>query len=110
MTQAEQAQNPSAMLSGWQAGLMNNYGTPPVALVSGRGVYVTDDQGNEYLDMLAGIAVNALGYGHPKIVEAVSSQIQTLAHVSNLFASQPAVDAAGELVRRFGDDSARVFF
>lgn len=110
MTQAEQAQNPSAMLSGWQAGLMNNYGTPPVALVSGRGVYVTDDQGNEYLDMLAGIAVNALGYGHRKIVQAVSTQIQTLAHVSNLFASQPAVDAAGELVRRFGDDSARVFF
>ncbi|OFT82045.1 acetylornithine transaminase [Corynebacterium sp. HMSC29G08] len=110
MTQAETAQEPSAMLSGWNAGLMNNYGTPPVALVSGRGVFVTDDRGNEYLDMLAGIAVNALGYGHPKIVEAVSSQIQTLAHVSNLFASQPAVDAAGELVRRFGDDSARVFF
>ena len=100
----------SEILSGWQAGLMNNYGPPQVALVSGHGSTLVDDAGNEYIDMLAGIAVNALGHAHPAIVQAVTEQVQTLGHVSNLFASEPAVDVAGELVRRFGDESARVFF
>lgn len=100
----------SEILTGWHAGLMNNYGPPQVALVSGEGAVLTDDAGNEYIDMLAGIAVNALGHAHPAIVEAVTRQVSTLGHVSNLFASEPVVKVAGELVRRFGDESARVFF
>jgi len=100
----------SEILTGWQTGLMNNYGTPPIALVKGEGATLIDDSGNTYIDLLAGIAVNALGHAHPAVVHAVTEQINTLGHVSNLFASEPAVKVAGELVRRFGDPDARVFF
>lgn len=100
----------SEILLGWQADLMNNYGTPPIALVKGEGSTVTDDVGTTYIDMLAGIAVNSLGHAHPAVVEAVSRQVSELGHVSNLFASQPAVDVAAGLVQRFGDPGARVFF
>ncbi|WP_301925621.1 acetylornithine transaminase [Corynebacterium glaucum] len=89
---------------------MNNYGTPPIALVKGEGATLIDDSGNTYIDLLAGIAVNALGHAHPAVVQAVTEQINTLGHVSNLFATEPAVKVAGELVRRFGDPDARVFF
>ncbi len=89
---------------------MNNYGTPQIQLVSGHGATVTDNEGKEYIDMLAGIAVNSLGHGHPDIVAAVSKQVGELAHVSNLFITEPAVNVAEELIKRFGDDSARVFF
>ncbi|WIM68767.1 acetylornithine transaminase [Corynebacterium breve] len=94
----------------WGEVLMNTYGTPPVELVSGSGALVTDDEGKEYIDLLAGIAVNALGHGHPAIVDAVTAQIAELGHVSNLFASKPVVQVASELRKRFGDESARVFF
>lgn len=101
----------------WQNTLMNNYGTPKVALASGRGATVTDVDGNEYIDMLAGIAVNSLGYAHEKVVEAVSQQVAKLGHASNIFITQPALDVASGLISRFrayaGDnaaDSARVFF
>lgn len=100
----------SEILTGWQTGLMNNYGTPPIALVKGEGATLIDDSGNTYIDLLAGIAVNALGHAHPAVVHAVTEQISTLGHVSNLFATEPAVKVAGELVRRFGDPDARVFF
>lgn len=94
----------------WDESILNTYGTPPVALVSGQGARLTDEEGNEYIDMLAGIAVNSLGTAHPAIVEAVTEQIQRLGHVSNLFGSQPVVDAADKLRARVGDESARVFF
>ncbi|WP_018296322.1 acetylornithine transaminase [Corynebacterium lubricantis] len=94
----------------WGEVLMNNYGTPQIQLVSGHGATVTDNEGKEYIDMLAGIAVNSLGHGHPDIVAAVSKQVGELAHVSNLFITEPAVNVAEELIKRFGDDSARVFF
>ena len=100
----------SDIVSGWQAALMGNYGTPTVALVSGTGSTVTDEDGREYLDLLAGIAVNSLGYAHPAVVEAVSAQVSQLAHVSNIFASRPAVNVATELIKRFGDPDACVFF
>src|SRR5690625_3258459 len=90
--------------------MMNNYGTPPVGIVSGHGAYLVDEQGNEYLDLLAGIAVNSLGTNHPAVVEAVSTQVATLGHVSNLFASPPAVKLAQRLKDKVGDDSARVIF
>ena len=94
----------------WPENLMNNYGTPPAGLVSGSGAVVVDEDGRELIDMLAGIAVNSLGHGHPRVIEAVTEQLSTLGHVSNLFASQPAVDAAAKLKARVGDDSARVLF
>ncbi len=102
---------PDATLIGsWQDAMMNNYGTPPVGIVSGHGAYLVDEQGNEYLDLLAGIAVNSLGTNHPAVVEAVSTQVATLGHVSNLFASPPAVKLAQRLKEKVGDDSARVIF
>ena len=70
--------------SAWNDTLMNTYGTPPVTLVSGKGAHATGKDGTDYIDLLAGIAVNSLGHAHPAIVEAVSSQISTLGHVSNL--------------------------
>ncbi|OFP25059.1 acetylornithine aminotransferase [Corynebacterium sp. HMSC066C02] len=94
----------------WGQVLSNTYGTPPVAIVSGKGATVTDEDGKEYIDMLAGIAVNSLGYAHPAIVEAVSTQVATVGHVSNLFASKPVIEAAGKLLEKVGDSDARVFF
>ncbi|MDK8763199.1 acetylornithine transaminase [Corynebacterium sp. MSK218] len=94
----------------WGEVLSNTYGTPPVALVSGRGSTVTDEDGKDYIDLLAGIAVSSLGYAHPAIVEAVSTQVATLGHVSNLFASPPVVETATKLLEKVGDNDARVFF
>ncbi len=79
----------------WTASLMDNYGTPAVELVSGHGAVVVDADGREYLDLLGGIAVNALGHAHPAIVQAVSAQVATLGHVSNFF-THPTVIALAE--------------
>ncbi len=75
----------------WAAVMQDNYGTPPITLVSGRGAWVRDAAGREYLDLLAGIAVNALGHAHPAIVGAVSAQAATLGHTSNLVINDPAL-------------------
>jgi acetylornithine/N-succinyldiaminopimelate aminotransferase len=85
---------------------------PPIAmLVRGKGAHVWDVDGNEYLDFLAGIAVNALGHAHPVLVEAVSNQIATLAHVSNYFATPPELELAERLRRITGaGERGRVFF
>ena len=97
-------------MSTWPDVIMNTYGTPAITLVSGAGAEVTDSEGRTHIDLLAGIAVNALGHGHPAVVQAVSEQIATLGHVSNLYASQPVIDVAAGLIDRFGDPDARVFF
>ncbi len=68
-----------AMRQRWEAVMMNNYGTPAVALASGDGAVVTDVDGRSYLDLLGGIAVNVLGHRHPAIIEAVTHQMTTLA-------------------------------
>ncbi|MFJ5078326.1 acetylornithine transaminase [Streptomyces sp. NPDC088553] len=93
----------------WQDSLMNNYGTPRLPLVRGEGAKVWDADGNEYLDFVGGIAVNALGHGHPAIVEAVTRQIRTLGHVSNLFVAEPPVALAEKLLALFGRPG-KVFF
>jgi len=91
--------------------MMDNYGTPPLALVSGQGAVVTDVDGKSYLDLLAGIAVNVLGHRHPAIIEAVTAQLNTLGHVSNLYATEPGIALAEQLVAHLGCDlPARVFF
>ncbi|WP_026919019.1 acetylornithine transaminase [Gordonia shandongensis] len=92
----------------WAAALMNNYGTPGVALVRGEGATVYDADGRAYLDLLGGIAVNALGHAHPAVVEAVTTQIATLGHVSNIYIAPPVVELAERLAAAVADD-ARVF-
>ncbi|MDR3034914.1 MAG: acetylornithine transaminase [Kitasatospora sp.] len=89
--------------------LMNNYGTPRIPLVRGEGALLWDADGKQYLDLVAGIAVNALGTAHPAIVEAVTQQITTLGHVSNLFMAEPAVELAEKLVELAGRPG-KVFF
>ena len=94
----------------WQGALMSNYGTPPMLLVRGLGSRVWDADGAEYIDLLAGIAVNALGHADPRLVEAVSTQLATLGHTSNLAATEPTIMLAERLVELLGVDGARVFF
>lgn len=93
----------------WQGALMDNYGTPRLPLVRGAGTKLWDADGNEYLDFVGGIAVNALGHGHPAIVEAVTRQIGSLGHVSNLFVAEPPVALAERLLQLFGREG-RVYF
>jgi acetylornithine aminotransferase len=100
-----------SLLDRWQAVMMNNYGTPPLALASGEGAVVTDVDGKTYLDLLGGIAVNILGHRHPAVIEAVTAQLNTLGHVSNLYATEPGIALAEALVGHLGADApARVFF
>ncbi|MFJ9827919.1 acetylornithine transaminase [Streptomyces sp. NPDC101160] len=93
----------------WQGSLMDNYGTPRLPLVRGEGARVWDADGNEYLDFVGGIAVNALGHAHPAVVDAVSRQIASLGHVSNLFVAEPPVALAEKLLQLFGRPG-KVFF
>ncbi|ULR49402.1 acetylornithine transaminase [Streptomyces deccanensis] len=93
----------------WRGSLMNNYGTPKLSLVRGSGSRVWDADGTEYVDYVGGIAVNALGHAHPAVVEAVSNQIASLGHVSNLFVAEPPVALAERLLEHFGRDG-KVFF
>src|SRR5699024_6428205 len=82
----------------WRGALMSNYGTPELTLVRGDGATVWDADGNEYLDMLGGIAVNALGHAHPEVVRAVQEQVGELGHTSNLYINQPTVRLAERLL------------
>jgi acetylornithine aminotransferase len=93
----------------WQQSMMDNYGTPPLGLVRGEGAVVWDESGKSYVDMLGGIAVNLLGHAHPAVVAAVTRQISTLGHVSNLFVAEPPVALAEALLARAGR-AGRVFF
>jgi acetylornithine aminotransferase len=86
----------------WRGAMMNNYGTPPLALVRGAGAEVWDADGNRYLDLLAGIAVNSLGHAHPAIVEAVTTQLSTLGHTSNLYLTEPSIALAERLIDLLG--------
>jgi len=96
------------LIDRWQRSMMDNYGTPPLALVRGTGAVVTDEAGRSYVDMFGGIAVNALGHAHPAVVEAVSRQVATLGHVSNLFVAEPPV-ALAELLLALAGRPGRVF-
>ncbi len=93
----------------WQAAMMDNYGTPPLTLVRGEGAQVWDSDGRRYLDLLGGIAVNALGHAHPAVVEAVTRQIATLGHTSNLYITEPPVALAERLIELLGQPG-RVLF
>jgi acetylornithine aminotransferase len=94
----------------WSDVMQNNYGVPTITLTSGKGILVTDEHGKKYLDFLGGIATNALGHAHPAIVKAVSKQIATLGHVSNLYSHPAGLQLAQKLIDMTGDSTARVFF
>ncbi len=93
----------------WQSVMTDNYGTPKLSLVRGEGTKVWDEDGTEYTDFVGGIAVNALGHAHPAVVEAVSRQIASLGHVSNLYVAEPPVALAERLIQLFGRPG-RVYF
>ena len=71
--------------------LMNTYTRQPISIVRGSGARVYDLEGREYLDFVAGIAVNVLGHGHPDLVVAIQKQAQHLIHTSNLYYTEPQV-------------------
>jgi acetylornithine aminotransferase len=99
----------SEWIERYQGALMNTFGPPQRVLVRGEGAYVWDVDGNRYLDLLGGIAVNALGHAHPAILDAVTTQLGTLGHVSNFFTSTPQVELAEKLLELVGA-GGRVFF
>jgi acetylornithine aminotransferase len=102
-----------ALRKRFEAAMMGNYGTPPLAIARGEGCRVWDPDGKSYLDLIAGIAVSALGHAHPAIVEAVSKQVKTVAHTSNLFVNEPCVALAERLLGLLGASGkadAKVFF
>ncbi len=82
----------------YAAALMNTFGPPQLVLSRGEGAHVWDEDGKEYVDLLGGIAVNALGHAHPALVRAVTEQLQTLGHVSNFFATAPQITLAERLL------------
>ncbi|MBK6762031.1 MAG: acetylornithine transaminase [Micrococcales bacterium] len=93
----------------WQSVMSDNYGTPAVTVVRGEGAVVWDADGKQYLDMVAGIAVNALGHAHPAVVEAVSQQVAAYGHTSNLAIHPRGVELAERLIALAGRPG-RVFF
>jgi acetylornithine aminotransferase len=97
------------VINRWKSSLQNNYGSPSIALVKGKGLVVTDADGKQYLDFLGGIATNILGHAHPSIVKAVTKQVATLTHVSNFYAHPNAVELAEKLASMTGNKSAKVF-
>jgi acetylornithine aminotransferase len=93
----------------YQSALMNTFGPPKLVLARGEGAHVWDEDGREYVDLLGGIAVNALGHGHPALVAAVSEQLATLGHISNFFASAPQIALAEKLLDLVGSTDGKVF-
>jgi acetylornithine aminotransferase/acetylornithine/N-succinyldiaminopimelate aminotransferase len=88
--------------------LLSTYDRNPILFVSGEGVHIVDENGTKYLDLLSGIGVNALGYGHPVIEEAIARQSHALIHTSNLYYHEGQAELALRLTERTGLD--RVFF
>lgn len=91
-----------------KAHIMHTYGSFPLVFDHGKGCKLYDDQGKEYLDFVAGIAVNALGYAHPALSEKLQEQIGKLIHISNLYYNEPAVELAEKLTK--GANMDQVFF
>ena len=94
----------TAVLDRYQHAVMNTFGTPKRVFVRGEGCYVWDAEGRRHLDLLAGIAVNALGHAHPTVLSAITGQIATLGHVSNFFATPAQVALAERLAAMVDPD------
>ena len=99
------------LLERYQRSVMGVFGLPPLVLSHGIGCHVWDVDGNRYLDLVGGIAVNALGHGHPALVAAISKQAGEAIHVSNLFTSEGQIALAERLVGLAGaPEGSAVFF
>ncbi|MFI5844066.1 acetylornithine transaminase [Catenuloplanes sp. NPDC051500] len=98
-----------SLIDRWQSSMMDNYATPGIALASGEGAVLTDEAGKTYVDLLGGIAVNALGHAHPAVVAAVTKQISTLGHISNFYVAEPTIKLA-ELLLALAGRPGRVYF
>jgi acetylornithine/N-succinyldiaminopimelate aminotransferase len=101
----------AAVLERYDQVLMKTFGTPKRVFVRGEGCHVWDAEGRRYLDLLSGLAVNALGHANPTVLSAITGQIATLGHVSNFFATPAQVALADRLVAMASESgSGRVFF
>jgi acetylornithine/N-succinyldiaminopimelate aminotransferase len=110
-TAAAEVARQTELVARYQAALMNTFGPPQRIFIRGEGCWVWDADGQRYLDLLGGIAVNTLGHAHPLLVEAIANQLGTLGHISNFFASQPQIALAERLVRLLNiEQPAKVFF
>ncbi len=114
MSVATAAGSQAELIERYGHALMNTFGAPKRVFVRGEGAYLWDADGNRYLDLLAGLAVNALGHAHPQVLGAISAQLSTLGHVSNFFAT-PTQIALAERLAGFATVNApgleaRVFF
>jgi len=94
----------------WKGAMQTTYSTPRLNIDKGQGAYLFDSEGKKYLDFLGGIATNALGHNHPKIVKAIGSQIRKLSHVSNIYGHEPGLSLAEALIKMTGEESSRVYF
>lgn len=100
-----------ALLTRYENSLLGVFGTPQRVLARGEGTRVWDVEGREYLDLLAGIAVNSLGHAHPDLVAAVREQAGELIHISNFFTSMPQIELAERLLALSGcEQGGGVFF
>lgn len=94
----------------YQDSISASYSVPEITIVSGKGAYLVDADGKKYLDFLSGIATNALGAAHPKMIKAVTSQVAKVSHISNFYGNPETIKLAARLQAISGDPSARVFF
>ena len=90
------------MIQKGQQYIMGTYSQAPIVIEKGEGVYLTDNTGKKYIDMVSGIAVNSLGYHHPAIVKAIQEQAETLIHISNLYWNIPQIELAEKLCKASG--------
>lgn len=110
-TSGSSTESGQALTQRYTGSLMNTFGPPQRVLVRGEGAHVWDADGARYLDLLGGIAVNALGHAHPTLVSAVAAQLGTLGHVSNFFATPTQITLAERLLELAqAPDGSRVFF
>ena len=108
---AAHSQSGEQLLARYTDSLLGVFGTPQRVLVRGSGVTVWDADGREYLDLLGGIAVNALGHAHPLITSVISSQLSTLGHISNFFTSPTQIGLAEKLLSLAqAPQGSKVFF
>ena len=102
--------NQQSLKERYAAVMMNAFGAPLRVFERGEGVHLWDADGNRYTDLLSGLAVNALGHGHPAVTAAITAQLGQLGHVSNFFASEQQVWLAERLAAFTGAEKTRVFF
>ncbi|RMB57738.1 acetylornithine transaminase [Tessaracoccus antarcticus] len=103
------ARDQNTILGRYDAVMMNAFGSPKRVFSHGEGIHLVDADGNRYVDLLAGIAVNSLGHNHAGVTAAITSQLSRLGHVSNFFATEGQVRLAERLAAAAGE-GARVFF